>query len=383
MLLEHEDIYRAEGTTNEDGTLRAHRHAADALHRLADGNPENQTQIAKHAVSLLGNQSAGAQKRAANALQVLGAYNPGSPVIIVNAGAISPLVNLLAFGVTIVKEEAAHTLSTLALNSPSTQLAIATGIITLLGTGTAEAQEQTTRLLLTLAMDDDNRVAIAKAGAIPRLVVQLRGGGGLRAQELAAAVLSKLSGDSDKNVGAIAGAGGIRALVPLLASDFGNYRQSAATQAHASAVLADLAHKSLKNKNTILSEGGITLLVTLISKAGDSVSVAKAEAAGALLALASGQPENQKAIAEAGAIKPLVALLGEEDNHTRKKAAGALAALSDKSPTNQVCFCSLSPAATCLRCRARFPSPPPPPLHRTPSTSSLASRSSCCYCIRA
>jgi hypothetical protein len=316
----------------DDGiTPRAHQHASDALQRLADGNPENQAVIAKHAVSLLSNPSAGAQRRAAKTLQTLGARNLGSPVLIVNAGAISPLVNLLALGITAVKEEAASALATLSLNSPSTQLAISTGIITLLGTGNAETQEHVTGLLLTLSQDNDNRMAISKAGAIPRLVTQLRtmaSPAGARSQELAAAVLARLSGDSDKNVSAIATAGGVRSLVPLLASS------SAAAQAHAAACLSDLCRTSLRNKNAILAENGIQMLVTLLSNPL-SHSNTKAEAAGALLALSSGQPENQKAIADAGAIKPLVALLGEDDNYARRKAAGALAAIGYRNTANQ------------------------------------------------
>ena len=166
---------------------------------------------------LLGSPSKGTQQRAAQALCALAAHNPGSPVIIVNAGAISPLVNLLAMGAAAVKEEAANTLSTLAFNSPSTQLAIATGIVAIVGTGSADAQEHVTHLLLKLATDPANRVAIAKAGAIQRLVVQLRGGGqtSMRAQELTAAALASLSGDSDENVKLIASAGGIKPLVTL------------------------------------------------------------------------------------------------------------------------------------------------------------------------
>lgn len=57
----------------------------------------------------------------------------------------------------------------------------------------------------------------------------------------------------------------------------------------------------------ILSEGAITPLITLLGK--ESNNAAKASAAGALLALSSGQPETQKAVVEAGAIRPLVALL--------------------------------------------------------------------------
>ena len=41
-------------------------------------------------------------------------------------------------------------------------------------------------------------------------------------------------------------------------------------------------------------------------------------------------------MADAGAIKPLVALLNEEDDSARKKAAGAIAALAAGSAENQV-----------------------------------------------
>ena len=68
---------------------------AEALARLAVNNPDNQAQIAKKLVGLLGASRAGAQQRAAHALWELSANNPGAPVIIVNAGAISPLVALL------------------------------------------------------------------------------------------------------------------------------------------------------------------------------------------------------------------------------------------------------------------------------------------------
>ena len=85
----------------------AHKHAADALARLAIKSADNQAQIAKHCVALLGNQSTGAQRRAARVLRDLAAENPGSPVVIVNAGAISPLVTLLSSGAPEVKEEAA------------------------------------------------------------------------------------------------------------------------------------------------------------------------------------------------------------------------------------------------------------------------------------
>ena len=50
-------------TVLDDGTPKAHSLAADALARLAIDSAENQAQIAKYLVGLLGNQSAGAQRR--------------------------------------------------------------------------------------------------------------------------------------------------------------------------------------------------------------------------------------------------------------------------------------------------------------------------------
>ena len=323
-------------TILDDGTVRGHEFAALALKRLAVNNSENQAQIAKHVVALLGNPSPGPQKRAAHALMELG-KNPGAPVIIVNAGAISPLVMLLSAGVAEVKEEAAGALSTLALNSPSTQLAIATGLVGLVGAGAADAQEHVTQLLLKLAADPDNCKAIAKSGAISRLVVQLRGGGqtSIRGQELAAQVLSYLSADSDDNVATIASASGIRPLINLLSFD------SPVAQANSAAVLSDLARVSKRSKGTIISEGGIALLVTMLMKPQNVTKNAKqlltaaAEAAGALHSLTSGEADTKKTVADAGAIQPLVSLLSEDHNMARKKAAGAISALSDCSQQNQ------------------------------------------------
>ena len=47
----------------------------------------------------------------------------------------------------LAEEEAAEALRSLAHNNPSNQLAIATGLVALLGTGTAEGQEQVTKML--------------------------------------------------------------------------------------------------------------------------------------------------------------------------------------------------------------------------------------------
>ena len=178
----------------DDGTEQARAHAANALARLATANEDNQSQIAKSCVGLLGNKNTGTQRRAARVISDLASGHSGSPVLIVNAGAISPLVNLLSGGALDVKEEVARALSTIALNSPSAQIAIASGLVELLGTGTAESQEHVSQLLLTLAKDAENCLSIVRAGAVPRLVTQVRGAGitSAIAQERAVAVLASL-----------------------------------------------------------------------------------------------------------------------------------------------------------------------------------------------
>ena len=166
----------------DDGnTAQAHEHAVAALTRLSRDNPDNQTQIAKKLVAILSLPSEGAQKRSAQVLWDLAGKNLGAPVRIVNAGAISPLVALLGKGTSEeAREEAVGALACLAHGDASNQLAIATGLVALLGSGSAEAQEHVTLLLLSLASDADNREAIAKAGAVHRLVNQLAGGGSTR-----------------------------------------------------------------------------------------------------------------------------------------------------------------------------------------------------------
>ena len=109
--------------------------------------------------------------------------------------------------------------------------------------------------------------------------------------------------------------------------------ESAIAQAYAAAVLADLARRSVRNKKQILIEQGIHPLVALLAK--EKLPKAKAEGAGALMSLASGQPETQRLVAENGAIKLLVAILHEDDGYARKKASGAIAALCDGSTENQ------------------------------------------------
>ena len=352
----------------DDGTEQAAIFASEALDRLSLNNSDNQNQIAKKLVSLLGSKDFGAQQRSAHALRDLAQKHPGASVRIVNAGAISPLVALLGHGSIEAKEEAVGALSCLAQNDPHNQLAIATGLVALLGSGSAEGQEHVTRMLIKFAEAPDNRAAIAEAGAIERLIIQITDSDNtsLKVQELAAVVLATLSGDSDENVSRIVSSGGIRPLITLLGSS------SAVAQANGAAVLADLCARtplesttpmttpsSNDNQTSVAREGAIDALVALLSDEStrDSPEVdktsmvhakqplvvpseeeilnAKSEAAGALWSISCSNPEMQLAIAASGAVLPLVKLLKESDPDAQMKAAGALGSLAIRSAPNQ------------------------------------------------
>ena len=308
----------------EDGTPMAHMHAAEALLRLAVCSSETRLATAKNVVNLLGTGSPGAQRRASRVLSDLAAAKPDSPMVIVNAGAISPLLSALSNGSTKVKDEACNALCNLSINSPSTQLAIATGLAALLGMGTAEAQEHLAQLMLTLCKDKSNLAAISEVRPIKGLVKQIREGGNDKAEEQAVAVLSHLTAASETDVDDLVASNGVKPLVSMLGT------HSALARANASAVISHIAARSPQNQLMLIAESAIAPLLTLL--ASDNLPKTKAEAAGALMATADGQPEAQNMIAKTGSVRQLVLLLSEQDSHAQQMAAGAIAAISSGSP---------------------------------------------------
>jgi hypothetical protein len=278
-------------------------------------------------VALLTSRETATQQRAARAIWDLAAKHPGAAVRIVNAGAISHLVALLGAGSLGVKEAAVGALSCLANNNAPNAMAIATGLVALLEPGgSLEVME----MLLTFATDDaDNRAAIAKVGAIERLVVILHGSArvSVRAQELAATVLKQLSADCSEHVDAIVRSGGVKPLIALLSSE------SSIAQASCSHVLADLARTNHTIQTIVAADGAIPPLVALVSTSQDAD--ARAAAAAAIWALSTANASMQASLEAAGAVPPLVTLLEEPSERAQLTAAGALSALALGAPRIQ------------------------------------------------
>ena len=314
-----------------DGTTQAKRYSSQALTRLAMGNPDNQGQMAKRLVALLDNDDSSVVSLAAMDLQALAQDHEGAPIVIVNAGAISPLVAVLSNGKTdFGRQQAAKTLHTLANSGPANQQAIAIGLVALLGAGTDQAQEYVTQLLLTLTsggVDDDpdaillNRKAIAKAGPFKMLVMQLSCQS-LKVRTLASAVLAQLSGDSEANVSEISASNGIPPLVALLAEPD--------AQQNATMVLADMCRISKAHSATVVKEGGLPPLLSLLSSS-DSLEM-KAFVADTLGSLVI---DHAVMVGKQGATEPLVALLKTDSRHAQKEAAHALAGIANGGKENQ------------------------------------------------
>ena len=132
----------------------------------------------------------------------------------------------------------------LSFKGPSTQLAIASGLVMLIGQGSANSQEQATQLSFIF------RTKLPRGGAC-RCRASARDADerhtSVRAQELAVAVLSNLSA-LEECVAAIMQSSGLKALVGMLSS-------ASYASAHAASVIAAIARSSVRNKRQVISEG--------------------------------------------------------------------------------------------------------------------------------
>ncbi|KAH8071901.1 hypothetical protein JL720_11404 [Aureococcus anophagefferens] len=123
--------------------------------------------------------------------------------------------------------------------------------------GAGTAKEEAARELGSLAYGNDaNRVRIAKAGGIPRLVDLLCDGSAYAKSE-AACALYYLAFNNDNKV-LIAEAGGIAPLVDLLRDG------SASAKLRSARALGNLAHNNDANKVAVAVAGGIPPLVELL-----------------------------------------------------------------------------------------------------------------------
>ena len=164
-------------------------------------------------------------------------------------------------------------------------------LVRLLSTGvTAEAKAEAAGALWGLSSgDEDIKLTVADAGAIPPLVAMLSEGG--RARLKAAGAIGSLAEGSVTYQAAVAQVGGIEPLVKLLGDGLGNRPGEpnvgvGAEEKHAASALGKLCRGHADNQASIAGAGAVKPLVTLLQ--GDCTALqAAAESAAKVAAEAS------------------------------------------------------------------------------------------------
>ncbi|KAG2847065.1 hypothetical protein PC113_g17853 [Phytophthora cactorum] len=247
-------------------------------------------------------------------------YDDNRPVI-VRAGVIPPLMELMQDDFGVLQEQVVQVLALLS-EAP------------ILRSGNPGEKEYTARALASLSLSDANKKDIASADGIACLI-RLKRVGDINQKTYASKSLSNLSTDADAR--AVIEYANENALEELY--DFH------AIDAHDSATTAELILSMVregdsvqqiqgllmllvwsaaeKNVNSIVAAGGVSLVM---KPWGDRSSRCHS----ALANLAS-SAESQEVIASAGGIFPLLKLVSEGNDHQRENAALALANLSENN----------------------------------------------------
>ena len=253
------------------------RQAAVTLRELAV-NHENKRDIGRMGairplIGLLGgDRPAAVHEQAAAALRALARNDVGNQTQIEEQGGIAPLVRLLSSSEAAVREQSAAALTNLACSHRPNQTAIhAAGaivpLVNLLGAEEAAGMrrallaEAAAGALFNLALNPECAASLFHIGGIPKLVKLLESGTPLL-QGRAAGTLRNMGanrvGGASLRV-AVARAGAIPHLVRLLSS-----RDTMAVQ-QACAALKDLAATSARERGDISKAGAIRPLLALVS----------------------------------------------------------------------------------------------------------------------
>ncbi|KAG6957515.1 hypothetical protein JG688_00010936 [Phytophthora aleatoria] len=263
-------------------------------------------------------------------------YHDNRPVI-VRAGVIPPLMELMQDDFGVLQEQVVQVLALLS-EAP------------ILRSGNPGEKEYAARALASLSLSDANKKDIASADdADVRAVIEYANENALEelfnfhaidahdSATTAELILSMVrEGDSvqqiqgplmllvwsaaEKNVNSIVAAGGVSLVMKVLSHNNAIYREPAVK-------VLKLLSRNSNSHGEIAAAGAIPILVSLVCDGSNAETL---NATVALANLAS-SAESQEVIASAGGIFPLLKLVSEGNDHQRENAALALANLSDNA----------------------------------------------------
>lgn len=319
--------------------------AAAVLARLALNHPANQELMRRHdvvrrLVMLLSVYQSDARRRAAEALTSLSLENNIVAIRenILTFGAIQPLVNMLSSGEVGEKKNAMHALGNFAKSGKDAVLLemvkadVVGPLVRFMKTDCKDQDYLPSGLLILfyLSYRPVNRAAICETDVIPLLVgLLLSDNAGIKI--MAAHILANIAEENLENQVAIIKAGALRPLVALLSCDdiiLSGSGEPIGVKSKVVEVLAGFAKGSSENQRAITEADAIRPLVALLLNKDADVG----EKATFLLGdLAKDNRENQDLMLQRGAVSPLVSLLLDERTSVSEGSAYCLGCISKKN----------------------------------------------------
>ncbi|XP_062171512.1 U-box domain-containing protein 13-like isoform X2 [Alnus glutinosa] len=184
-------------------------------------------------------------------------------------------------------------------------------LVSLLSTPDSRTQEHAVTALLNLSICEDNKESIISYGAVPAIVHVLKKGS-MEARENAAATLFSLS-VVDGNKITIGASGAIPPLVTLLSEGTQRGKKDAATALFNLCIYQG-------NKGKAIRAGVVPTLMLLLTEPGGGM----VDEALAILAILASHPEGKASIGAAEAVPVLVEVIGNGSPRNRENAAAVL-----------------------------------------------------------
>lgn len=283
------------------------------------------------------------KEQMAHLLDIVAVQNAKNPGAIVKAGGVKLLVDMLSSGTDGGQLHAASTLATIATSAREHRLAIVkagavTPLVALLRTGSNKAQIFAAAAVASISEEPEEKEAVIKAGAIAPLVRLIRADVACDGQVYASDAIANLAYQNANAQGVIAGTGAIPLLLKLLES--GKAQISAANAlgklmspgAEPSNSPPDITPANNETQQAIADGGAIAPLLALLN--GMNIN-GKVHAAAALSNIARGYESTQNQIVQAGGIGTLLELLSSRSAHAQAQGASALAQIARFNRENQ------------------------------------------------
>ncbi|XP_077235989.1 U-box domain-containing protein 11-like [Tasmannia lanceolata] len=267
-------------------------------------------------VRQLSSQSSAEQRAAVAEIRLLAKRGTENRILIMEAGAIPVLVNLLSTDDLRTQENAVTSILNLSIYDPNKGVIVLAGaippIVEVLKKGTMEARENAAATLFSLSLIDENKITIGASGAIKALVDLLQRGSTRGKKDASTALFNLCIYHGNK-------ARAIRAgiLVPLM----NILQDSSDGMVDETLTILSVLASNQECKVAIAKANAIPVLIDLIRT---GLPRNKENATAILLALCKKDSENLACIGRLGALIPLTELAKSGTDRAKRKATSLL-----------------------------------------------------------